>query len=34
MVSGSGGSFGAVTDPDQPVSKMHELAYTVVEGGR
>jgi NAD(P)-dependent dehydrogenase (short-subunit alcohol dehydrogenase family) len=28
MVSGPGGSFSAVTDPDQPVSRMHELAYT------
>jgi NAD(P)-dependent dehydrogenase (short-subunit alcohol dehydrogenase family) len=26
-VSG-GGSFAVVTDPDQPVSKMHELAYS------
>ena len=28
MVSGPGGSIRIVTDPDQPVSKMHELAYT------
>ncbi|GAA4104780.1 SDR family NAD(P)-dependent oxidoreductase [Actinomadura miaoliensis] len=28
MVSSAAGSFAVVTDPDQPVSKMHELAYT------
>jgi NAD(P)-dependent dehydrogenase (short-subunit alcohol dehydrogenase family) len=28
MVSSGGGSFAVVTDPNQPVSKMHELAYT------
>ncbi|MEO3796700.1 SDR family oxidoreductase [Nonomuraea sp. B10E15] len=28
MVSSGGGSFGVVTDPEQPVSKMHELAYS------
>ncbi|WP_062990124.1 SDR family NAD(P)-dependent oxidoreductase [Nocardia anaemiae] len=28
MVSSGGGSFAVVTDPDQPVSKMHELAYS------
>jgi NAD(P)-dependent dehydrogenase (short-subunit alcohol dehydrogenase family) len=28
MVSSGGGSFSVVTDPDQPVSKMHELAYS------
>ncbi|WP_101789566.1 SDR family NAD(P)-dependent oxidoreductase [Nonomuraea indica] len=28
MVSSAGGSFAVVTDPDQPVSKMPELAYT------
>ncbi|MET8867048.1 SDR family NAD(P)-dependent oxidoreductase [Nonomuraea sp. NPDC004580] len=27
-VGSGGGSFGVVTDPDQPVSKMHELAYS------
>jgi NAD(P)-dependent dehydrogenase (short-subunit alcohol dehydrogenase family) len=28
MVSSGGGSFEVVTGPDQPVSKMHELAYS------
>ncbi|MGW4768612.1 SDR family NAD(P)-dependent oxidoreductase [Nocardia sp. NPDC004278] len=28
MVSSAAGSFAVVTDPEQPVSKMHELAYT------
>ncbi|WP_433730004.1 SDR family NAD(P)-dependent oxidoreductase [Nocardia sp. CA-129566] len=28
MVSSAVGSFAVVTDPEQPVSKMHELAYT------
>ncbi|MBO8191835.1 SDR family NAD(P)-dependent oxidoreductase [Streptomyces oryzae] len=28
MVSSAGGSFSVVTDPGQPVSKMHELAYS------
>ncbi|GHF37745.1 short-chain dehydrogenase [Streptomyces griseosporeus] len=28
MVSSGGGSFSVVTDPEQPVSKMHELAYS------
>jgi NAD(P)-dependent dehydrogenase (short-subunit alcohol dehydrogenase family) len=28
MVSSAAGSFAVVTDPQQPVSKMHELAYT------
>ncbi|MGW2156746.1 SDR family NAD(P)-dependent oxidoreductase [Nonomuraea sp. NPDC001699] len=28
MVSSAAGSFAVVTDPDQPVSKMHELAYS------
>ncbi|MFD9941110.1 SDR family NAD(P)-dependent oxidoreductase [Nonomuraea sp. NPDC059023] len=28
MVSSAAGSFAVVTDPDQPASKMHELAYT------
>jgi NAD(P)-dependent dehydrogenase (short-subunit alcohol dehydrogenase family) len=28
MVSSAGGSFAVVTDPEQPVSKMHELAYS------
>ncbi|MGK5557069.1 SDR family oxidoreductase [Actinomadura kijaniata] len=28
MVSSGGGSFAVVTDPDQPVSRMHELAYS------
>ncbi|MEW1685765.1 SDR family NAD(P)-dependent oxidoreductase [Streptomyces sp. NPDC093594] len=28
MVSSAGGSFSVVTDPSQPVSKMHELAYS------
>lgn len=28
MVSSAAGSFAVVTDPDQPVSRMHELAYT------
>ncbi|MGA5824349.1 SDR family NAD(P)-dependent oxidoreductase [Kitasatospora sp. NPDC094028] len=28
MVSSAGGSFAVVTDPDQPISKMPELAYT------
>ena len=28
MVSSAGGSFSVVTDPEQPVSKMHELAYS------
>lgn len=28
MVSSGGGSFAVVTDPGQPVSKMHELAYS------
>ncbi|MEN3540368.1 SDR family NAD(P)-dependent oxidoreductase [Microbispora sp. ZYX-F-249] len=28
MVSSAGGSFAVVTDPDQPVSTMHELAYS------
>jgi NAD(P)-dependent dehydrogenase (short-subunit alcohol dehydrogenase family) len=27
MVSSAGGSFAVVTDPEQPVSTMHELAY-------
>ena len=28
MVGSAGGSFATVTDPTQPVSKMHELAYS------
>ena len=28
MVSSGGGSFAVITDPEQPVSKMHELAYS------
>ena len=28
MVGSGGGSFAVVTDPDQPISKMHELAYS------
>ncbi|MEU8611687.1 SDR family NAD(P)-dependent oxidoreductase, partial [Actinoplanes sp. NPDC048791] len=28
MVGSGGGSFAVVTDPDQPVSRMHELAYS------
>ncbi|MBE3012852.1 SDR family oxidoreductase [Microbispora sp. NEAU-D428] len=28
MVSSGGGSFAVVTDPEQPVSRMHELAYS------
>ncbi|MFI9163588.1 SDR family oxidoreductase [Kitasatospora aureofaciens] len=28
MVSSGAGSFAVVTDPDQPVSQMHELAYS------
>ncbi|GAB2952192.1 SDR family NAD(P)-dependent oxidoreductase [Nonomuraea fastidiosa] len=28
MVSSAGGSFSVVTDPEQPVSAMHELAYS------
>ena len=28
MVGSGGGSFATVTDPNQPVSKMHELAYS------
>ncbi|WP_066938855.1 SDR family oxidoreductase [Microtetraspora fusca] len=28
MVSSGGGSFAVVTDPGQPVAKMHELAYS------
>jgi NAD(P)-dependent dehydrogenase (short-subunit alcohol dehydrogenase family) len=28
MVSSAGGAFSVVLDPEQPVSKMHELAYT------
>ncbi|MVU76992.1 SDR family NAD(P)-dependent oxidoreductase [Nocardia sp. ET3-3] len=28
MVSSAAGSFAVITDPDQPVSKMHELAYS------
>ncbi|MGW4945343.1 SDR family NAD(P)-dependent oxidoreductase [Actinoplanes sp. NPDC004185] len=28
MVGSGGGSFAVVTDPDQPVSTMHELAYS------
>jgi NAD(P)-dependent dehydrogenase (short-subunit alcohol dehydrogenase family) len=28
MVSSAVGSFAVVTDPEQPVSKMHELAYS------
>ncbi|MGW1990914.1 SDR family oxidoreductase [Embleya sp. NPDC001921] len=28
MVSSGGGAFSVVTDPAQPVSKMHELAYS------
>ncbi|MFI9595988.1 SDR family NAD(P)-dependent oxidoreductase [Nonomuraea sp. NPDC052265] len=28
MVSSAAGSFAVVTDPDQPVSTMHELAYS------
>ncbi|MBV9134121.1 MAG: SDR family oxidoreductase [Chloroflexi bacterium] len=28
MVSSGGGSFAVVTDPEQPFSKIHELAYT------
>ncbi|GAA3674580.1 SDR family NAD(P)-dependent oxidoreductase [Nonomuraea antimicrobica] len=28
MVSSAAGSFAVMTDPDQPASKMHELAYT------
>ncbi|MFF9279044.1 SDR family oxidoreductase [Streptomyces griseosporeus] len=28
MVSSGAGSFSVVTDPEQPVSKMHELAYS------
>ena len=28
MVGSGGGSFAVVTDPEQPVAKMHELAYS------
>ncbi|MFJ9389976.1 SDR family NAD(P)-dependent oxidoreductase [Nocardioides sp. NPDC101246] len=28
MVSSGGGSFSVITDPDQPVATMHELAYS------
>jgi NAD(P)-dependent dehydrogenase (short-subunit alcohol dehydrogenase family) len=28
MVGSGGGSFAVITDPTQPVSKMHELAYS------
>jgi NAD(P)-dependent dehydrogenase (short-subunit alcohol dehydrogenase family) len=28
MVSSAGGAFSVVLDPEQPVSKMHELAYS------
>jgi NAD(P)-dependent dehydrogenase (short-subunit alcohol dehydrogenase family) len=28
MVTSGGGSFAVVTDPDQPLSKFHELAYS------
>lgn len=28
MVSSAAGSFGVMLDPDQPVTKMHELAYS------
>ncbi|GAA2891361.1 SDR family NAD(P)-dependent oxidoreductase [Nonomuraea rubra] len=28
MVSSAGGAFSVVTDPGQPVSKLHELAYS------
>ncbi|MDT0347573.1 SDR family oxidoreductase [Streptomyces litchfieldiae] len=28
MVSSGGASFSVVTDPEQPISKMHELAYS------
>jgi NAD(P)-dependent dehydrogenase (short-subunit alcohol dehydrogenase family) len=28
MVSSAGSSFSVVTDPEQPISKMHELAYS------
>jgi NAD(P)-dependent dehydrogenase (short-subunit alcohol dehydrogenase family) len=28
MVSSAAGTFAVVTDPEQPVSKMHELAYS------
>ena len=28
MVSSAGGSFTVVTDPEQPVARMHELAYS------
>ncbi|WP_245627631.1 SDR family NAD(P)-dependent oxidoreductase [Actinomadura oligospora] len=28
MVSSAAGSFAVITDPDQPVSRMHELAYS------
>jgi NAD(P)-dependent dehydrogenase (short-subunit alcohol dehydrogenase family) len=28
MVSSAGGAFSVVLDPDQPVSKLHELAYS------
>jgi NAD(P)-dependent dehydrogenase (short-subunit alcohol dehydrogenase family) len=28
MVSSGGGSFAVITDPNQPVSAMHELAYS------
>ncbi|MET7401991.1 SDR family NAD(P)-dependent oxidoreductase [Dactylosporangium sp. NPDC005572] len=28
MVTSAGGSFAVVTDPSQPVSRMHELAYS------
>ncbi|MEU4826165.1 SDR family NAD(P)-dependent oxidoreductase [Actinomadura sp. NPDC023710] len=28
MVSSAGGSFAVVTDPAQPISRMHELAYS------
>ncbi|MQY04554.1 SDR family oxidoreductase [Actinomadura macrotermitis] len=28
MVSSGGGSFAVVTDPEQPVSRFHELAYS------
>ncbi|MFE0458618.1 SDR family NAD(P)-dependent oxidoreductase [Kitasatospora sp. NPDC058965] len=27
MVSSAGGSFAVVTDPEQPIARMHELAY-------